>query len=158
MTTYLSHKRAGFDYEILETFEAGIALLGTEVKAVRQKLGKLEGGHVVVRPTSPRLRRAGGGEAYLVGVSIPPYQKANAPKDYDPERPRTLLLSKKEILRLHSEGEKKGLTIVPIKLYNVGQKLKLEIAIVRGKKKYDKREAIKLRDTKRDMERALKRG
>jgi SsrA-binding protein len=146
MATYLSHKRASFDYEILETFEAGLALLGTEVKSVRSKLGKLEGGHVIVR----------GNEAYLVGASIPPFQKANAPADYDPERPRKLLLSRKELAKIHTESETKGLTVVPIKLYNKNQKLKLEIAVVRGKKKYDKRESIKARDTKRDVERTLK--
>jgi len=122
--------------------------LGTEVKSVRNGQGKLEGAHVVIR----------GGEAFLVGASIPPFQKANAPKTYDPERTRTLLLSQKELARLGTEGEKAGLTIVPIKLYNKNNKLKLEIAIARGKKKYDKRESIKARDTKRDIDREIKRA
>jgi len=146
MKALVSHKRAKFDYEILETFEAGLSLLGTEVKSVRGGQGKLEGAHVIIR----------GDEAFLVGASIPPFQKANAPKDFDAERVRKLLLSQKEIEHLHSEGEKKGLTIVPIKLYNSGRNLKIEIAIARGKKKYDKRESIKARDTKRDIERTLK--
>lgn len=146
MTTYVAHKRASFDFEILEQFEAGIELLGTEVKSVRNGQGKLEGAHVIVR----------GGEAYLVGATIPPFQQANAPKDYEPDRPRRLLLSKKELQKLATEGEHKGLTIVPIKLYNSGRNIKLNVAIVRGKKKHDKRETIKARDTKRDVERTLK--
>lgn len=146
MATYVTNKKATFDFELLDTLEAGIALTGTEVKSIRSGQGKLEGGHVLIR----------GGEAFLVGANIPPFQKPNAPKEYDPERPRKLLLSKKELLKLHTESEKKGLTIVPIQLYNNGRNLKLKIAVARGKKKYDKRETIKARDTKRDLERSLK--
>lgn len=146
MTDLIRNKKAGFNFELLERFEAGVELLGTEVKSLRKGQGKLEGSHVIVR----------GDEAYLVGASIPAFQKANAPKDYDPERVRRLLLKKKEILELFTESEKKGLTIVPIRWYNKGRKLKLEIAIGRGKKKHDKRESIKGRDTKRSIERILK--
>ena len=146
MSTYVTNKKAGFDYELLQNYEAGISLLGTEVKSVRNKLGSLEGAHVVIR----------GNEAFLVGASIPAFQKANAPEDYDPERTRKLLLSQKELKNLHTESEKKGLTIVPIRLYNSGQFLKLEVAIARGKKQHDKRESIKARDTKRDLDRELK--
>lgn len=146
MTTYISHRRVSFDFEILETFEAGISLLGTEVKSVRKGQGKLEGAHVVVR----------GGEAFLTGASIPPFQQTNTAKSYDPERTRKLLLSKKELAKLEVEGEKAGLTIVPVKLYNKNNKLKLEIALARGKKKFDKRESIKARDTKRDIDREIK--
>jgi SsrA-binding protein len=146
MKALITHKRATFDFELLETFEAGVSLLGTEVKSVRSGQGKLEGGHVVIR----------GNEAFLVGTSIPAYQKANAPKGYDAERPRKLLLSQKEIRHLEEKSEKQGLTIVPIKLYNKDGKLKLEIAVAKGKKKHDKRESIKARDTKRDIERELK--
>lgn len=146
MKALISHKRATFDFEILETFEAGISLLGTEVKSIRNGQGKLEGGHVIVR----------GGEVFLVGASIPAYQKANMKKDYDPERPRKLLLTQKEIEILDIKSERQGLTIVPLKLYNKGHKLKLEIAIARGKKKHDKRESIKKRDTERDIERDVK--
>lgn len=121
-------------------------LLGTEVKALRRGQGKLDGAHVVVR----------GGEVYLVGADIPAFQKANAPADYDQTRARKLLLSHKDISKLFTESEKKGLTIVPIRWYNKGSKLKLEIAIARGKKKFDKRESIKARDTKRDLEREFR--
>ena len=146
MTDLIKNKKASFNFELLERFEAGVVLLGTEVKALRGGQGKLEGSHVVVR----------GGEAYLVGASIPAFQKANAPKDYDPERVRKLLLSKKEILELFTESEKKGLTIVPIRWYNSKSNIKLEVAVARGKKKQDKRDSIKSRDTKREIERTLK--
>lgn len=146
MVDYAKNKKATFDFELLDRYEAGVVLLGTEVKSIRKGQGKLEGAHVIVR----------GGEAYLVGASIPPFQAANAPKDYDPEQPRKLLLSRKEIMTLHSESEKKGLTIVPVRWYNNKNKLKLEIAVGRGKKKHDKRDTIKRRDTKRDIERTLK--
>lgn len=146
MKTYATNRKATFDYEILETFEAGLVLSGHEVKSIRTGRAKLEGGHVLVR----------GGEAFLVGISIAPYQATNTPKDYDPERPRKLLLSAKELVELEGGGDQRGLTIVPLRLYNNRQKLKVEIALVRGKKKYDKRETIKKRDTKRALERILK--
>lgn len=146
MTTYVQNKKATFDYELLEKYEAGISLLGTEVKSVRQGQGKLDGAYVIIR----------GGEAFLVGASIPAFQKKNAPEDYDPERPRKLLFKGKELAELYSESEQKGLTIVPIRLYNHGRNLKLEIAVARGKKKFDKRETIKERDVKRTLGRLLK--
>lgn len=146
MKALVSNKRASFDFELLETFDAGVSLLGTEVKSIRDGQGKLEGSHVVIR----------GGEAFLVGASIPAFQKANASKEYDPERPRKLLLTKKEIAELNVKSEKQGLTIVPLKWYNKSTKLKLQIAIARGKKKQDKRQSIKERDTKRDIARELK--
>lgn len=146
MNNLITNRKARFNFEILDTFEAGLVLAGYEVKAVRLGRGKLEGGHVIVR----------GDEAFLVGASISHYQKANMPKSYDPEQARKLLLSKKELSRLETEGEKKGLTIVPLRLYNKGGKIKIEIAIARGKKKHDKRETIKKRDSKRAIDRILK--
>jgi SsrA-binding protein len=146
MTTYISHRRATFDYEILDTYEAGISLLGTEVKSVRNGRGKLDGSYVVIR----------GKEAFLVGASIPPFQQKNAPDPFDAERARKLLLTEKEIAELEQKSERQGLTVVPIKLYNKGSKLKLEIAVARGKKKTDKRQSIQARDTKRDIEREFK--
>lgn len=142
----LRHKKAHLNYEILEQFEAGIELSGTEVKSVRAQQGSLEGAHVVVR----------GGEAYLVGATIPPYQPANTAKEYDPEHPRRLLLHKKELAELLGAESRKGLTIVPISMYNKGRKIKMAIAIARGKKKFDKREDLKKRDTDREMQRTLK--
>ena len=143
----VENKKARFDYAILEEIEAGLELLGTEVKSLRASRGKLEGARVLVR----------GGEAYLVGASIPAWQVANAPAHYDPERPRRLLLSKKEIIQVaNAEGEK-GLTIIPLSVYNKGQVLKLSIAIARGKKKEDKRQLLRERDEKRRIDRTLKR-
>jgi len=142
----VSNKKARFNFEILDTMEAGISLLGTEVKSVRQGQGTLEGGHVVVR----------GGEAFLTGISIPAFQKTNIDPSYDPERTRKLLLTKKQIEVLYRHSEQSGLTIVPIALYNSGRNIKLEIGLARGKKKVDKRETIKARDTERELRRSLK--
>lgn len=142
----VEHKKARLNFETLEEFEAGIELLGHEVKSLRGKHGKLEGSHVVVR----------GGEAFVVGMSIPPYQPSNTPKEYDPERTRKLLLTQKELGELAGAEGQKGLTIVPISVYNRGRKLKLKIAIARGRKKHDKRDVLKRRDTQREIDRTLK--
>lgn len=143
----LAHQnRAKFDYEILETYEAGIVLSGFEVKAVRAGKAKLDGGHVVIR----------GGEAFLLGVSIAPYQPGNTSKEYEPEQTRKLLLSKKEIARLLGESEKRGLTLVPLAMYNKGRNIKVKVAVARGKKNYDKRARTKERETDRTIERTLK--
>jgi SsrA-binding protein len=142
----IENKRASFDYHILETIEAGMELFGYEVKSLRAGLGSLKGARVVAR----------GGEAYLVGATIPAWQVANAPTSYDPERTRRLLLTQKEIARITAAEGEKGLTIIPISVYNSKRKLKLEIAIARGKQKQDKRETIKKRDTERDIRRTLK--
>lgn len=144
----VENKKVRLNYEILETYPAGIELFGFEVKSLRNGEGSLDGAHVTVR----------GGEAYLLNATIPAYQQKNAPKDYDPTRNRKLLLSKKELNHLSGLESKKGLTIVPISVYNKGKFLKVDIAVVRGKKKFDKRETLKLRDAKRDIERTLKRG
>lgn len=142
----IEHKKARLNYEVLEEFEAGLELLGAEVKSLRAGQGKLEGSHVVVR----------GGEAYVVGMHIPPYQPKNTSADYDPNRSRKLLLSKKEIASLAAQESQKSLTIVPLKVYNKGRVLKVSIAIARGRKAHDKRAVLKERDTKREIERTLK--
>ena len=142
----IQNKKVRLNYEITETFEAGMELFGFEVKSLRAKHGKLEGGHIIIR----------GNEAYLVGIQIPPYQAANTPESYDPERSRRLLLKKKEIQELIGAEKQKGLTIVPIAVYNKGNKLKLELGIARGKKQHDKRQTLKKRDTEREMRRTLK--
>src|SRR3989344_6362536 len=121
----ISNKKAYFNYEILDTFAAGIELFGYEVKSLKNGQGSLEGAHVTVR----------GGEAYIVGMSIPPYQAANTPKEYDPYRNRKLLLHKKEIEELGKIETKKTLTIVPLSVYNKGSKIKIDIATAKGKKK-----------------------
>lgn len=142
----IENTRAGFDYEILEKLEAGIELRGHEVKSLRNKLGSLKGARVVAR----------GGEAYLIGATIPAWQIANAPKGYDPERPRRLLLAKKEIVHIASAESEKGLTIIPLSIYNKQRHLKLSLAIVRGKKSHDKRHTIREREEKRSMARSLR--
>lgn len=147
MPTYVHNKKAAQNFTFVETLEAGAVLFGHEVKAIRAGKAKLDGAHVVIR----------GGEAFLVGASVAPYQPINTPKDYDPERARKLLLSKKELRFLEREGEQIGLTIVPIKWYNKKSNLKLAIALAKGKKKSDKRESLKARDAKREIERTLKR-
>lgn len=142
----VQHKKARLEYEILEEYEAGIELLGLEVKSLRTGNAKLEGTHVVVR----------GGEAYIVGMVISPYQPANTPPEYDPNRSRKLLLTKKEIASLAAAEGQKGLTVVPISVYNKNGKLKVRVAIARGRKKYDKRAVLKKRETEREMRRTLK--
>jgi SsrA-binding protein len=134
-------------FSIQETFDAGMELFGYEVKSLRAKLGKLDGARVLVR----------GGEAFVSGMSIPPFQPANTPGDYDPLRTRRLLLSKKEIALLADAESRKGLTTVPLEVYNMGRYLKLKVAIVGGKGKADKREDIKRREAEREVARVLKR-
>lgn len=141
----IDNRKAHFRFEILETFEAGIELLGHEVKALRGGQGSLDGSHVVVR----------GGEAFLINMHIPPFQEKNTPKEYDSRRTRRLLLSKKEIAELSTAEGTKGLTVVPLSVYNKRHKLKLSLGIARGKSSADKRETIKKRDAERDIGRAL---
>jgi SsrA-binding protein len=143
---YTENRKAHFNYEILEKYETGIELLGTEVKSVRNGQMSFEGAFVIVR----------GGEAFLINANIPPYQIKNSPKDYDPLRNRKLLLTKTEIARLAENDKNKSLTIVPISVYNKNRKIKVEVALAKGKKKFDKRETIKKRETDRDIRRTLK--
>ena len=142
----IHNKKLGFNYEIVEKFTAGIELLGTEVKSVKLGRGILDNGFVIIR----------GGEVFLVNANIPAYQPKNAPRGYDPERPRKLLLTKKEIRKLGVTTNQKGLTIVPVSMYSSGRKVKIDIAVARGKKKYDKREDIKKREAQKDIEREIK--
>jgi len=146
MAHYAENRKARFNYEILEKYEAGIELIGAEVKSVRGGTMSLEGAFIIVR----------GGEVFLINANIPPYQPKNAPKDYDSLRNRKILLTKKEIVKLAGNEKNKSLTIVPISVYNKNRKIKVEIALVKGKKKFDKRETIKKRDVDRELRRTLK--
>ncbi|HWB33760.1 MAG TPA: SsrA-binding protein SmpB [Candidatus Paceibacterota bacterium] len=146
MVNLIENKKARLNYELLEEYEAGIELLGFEVKSLRSRHGKLDGAHIIVRD----------GEAWVVGMDIPPYQAGNTPADYDSARSRRLLLTKKELLKLAEYEGQKGLTIVPLAVYNKGTNLKLRIAAARGRKKYDKRAVLKERDTDREIRRTLK--
>lgn len=145
--TYVTNRKARFEFEIINTLEAGVILAGHEVKSIRNGRAKLDGAHVKLYNH----------EAWLVNSSVTPYQIANTPKNYNPERPRQLLLTKQELARLTRHLNTAGLTIVPLRLYNNNGKIKLEIALVRGKKKTDKRQTLQDRDTKRSIERTLKR-
>ena len=140
------NKKAYFDYEILETYEAGIELRGNEVKAIKTGHINLAGSYVWIRNN----------EAYLLNADIPPYQPKNTPTDYDPQRTRRLLLRKEEIKELVGKTHEKGLTIMPLKVYSKGRRLKIEIGLARGKKKRDKREMIRKRETQREISRILK--
>jgi SsrA-binding protein len=148
MADYVRNTKAHFNYEILDEYEAGIELLGSEVKSLRASHGRIEGAHVIVR----------GGEAFLVGMDLPPYQANNARTLYDPLRTRKLLMKKKEIAQLVTTETDKGLTLIALSLYNKGTKIKIKVAVARGKKKFDKRETIKNRDTIREAHRVLKGG
>ena len=146
MPTLIQNKKVNLNYEIMEKYDAGLSLRGYEVKSIRNKHGSLEGSYIIVR----------GNEAFLIGARIPPYQASNTPAGYAPYRNRKLLLTKKEISELSGFEKKKGLTIIPIMLYTKGHNIKLSLGIGRGKKKYDKRETIKKKDTLRDVARELK--
>ena len=143
----ITNRKANFNYEITEKLVAGIELFGFEVKSLRKGQGSLEGAYVTVR----------GGEAFLLGAYIPPFQPNNTPREYDPHRNRKLLLTKNEIRQLAKVESTKGLTIVPFSVYNKGKVLKVDLGIGKGKKKFDKRESIKKRDAEKDIRRDLKR-
>jgi SsrA-binding protein len=146
MANYAENRKVYFNYEILEKYETGIELFGAEVKSVRGGKMSLEGAFVIVR----------GGECFLINANIPPYQPNNTQKDYDPLRNKKLLLTKKEIRELADSEKNKSLTIVPISVYNKGRKIKVSIALAKGKKKFDKRENIKKRETDREVRRQYK--
>lgn len=139
------NRRARYDYNLLEKFEAGIALAGPEVKSV--KAGKMSLGESFVQ-----IRE---GEAWLYNAYINPYPFADN-RDYDPRRTRKLLLHKNELLKLEQRTKEKSLTIVPVSCYTKGRHIKLEIALARGKKKYEKREAKKRKDLARETEQMLR--
>ena len=141
-----SNRKAYHDYFVLQKIEAGIALTGTEVKSLREGRVNLKDSYVDVDR----------GEAYLVAAHISPYSHGNR-ENHDPERRRKLLLHRREIDRLQGQIVEKGLTIVPLRLYFKGGKVKAEIAVVRGKKLYDKRESEKRRELDREAEAAMKR-
>ena len=146
MATYIDNKKALFNYTVEDTYETGIELSGHEVKAIKSSMGNLHSAFCIVR----------GGEAFLIGMHIPPYQPNNIDLGYDPDRNRRLLLSKKEIKKLAEKDGVKGLTLIPLSLYSKGRLIKVSVAIARGKKVFDKRETIKKRDTDREIRREYK--
>ena len=140
-----SNKKAFHEYFVLQKFEAGIELTGTEVKSLRDGKANLKDAYVTFR----------NGEAFLFGAHISPYSHGNR-ENHDPERTRRLLLHRREIEKLEQQVVEKGLTVVPLRLYFKGSRVKTEIAVVRGKKLYDKRETEKRREAERETAAAMK--
>lgn len=141
-----SNRKAYFNYEIIENFEAGIILQGTEVKSLKEGGGNLQDGYVVIKSD----------ELWLIQVSIAPYRFGNI-HNHEEKRERKLLMHKKEILKLERLMQEKSLTLIPLSIYLNKGKIKVKLGLAKGKKKYDKRQAIHEREEKRDLARALKR-
>lgn len=146
MATLAINKRANFDYHILDKFEAGLVLAGHEVKSIKT-------GHISLKESFVTIR---GNELYLTNAHIPPYVHAGKVENYDPTRPRKLLLRKHEIKTLIGKARVQGLTLVPIRIYTKKKLIKLEFGVGKGKKEYDKREKIKKREDERGMRRTIR--
>jgi SsrA-binding protein len=146
-TILASNRRALHEYFVLERVEAGIALRGTEVKSVRAGLVQLQDAFVEFR----------NGEAFLVGAHVSPYSHGNR-ENHEPERGRKLLLHRREIDRLYGKSQAKGHTVVPLSMYRSGNRIKVEIALVQGKKQHDKRQAVREREMDREMAEAMSRA
>jgi SsrA-binding protein len=146
MKTLAENKKAFFDYELLDKYEAGIVLRGFEVKSIRAGHVSLKGAYVTIKDN----------EVYLINALVSPYQQANTPENYDTQRTRKLLLNKSEIKSLIGKSKVKGLTLVALRLYTKKNKIKLEFAIGKGRQKIDKRETIKKRETDREIRRQFR--
>jgi len=142
-----TNRRARHEYEILETLEAGLVLRGTEVKSLRDGQVNFKDSYATVR----------NGEAWLRGCHISPYSHGTD-ANHEPERDRKLLLHKREITRIVGKTAEKGLTVVPLKLYFKGGRIKIELGLARGKKLHDKRATLRERETRREMEKAARAG
>jgi SsrA-binding protein len=145
MKTLITNRRAKFDYQVLENFEAGVVLLGKEVKSLKNGQGKLDGAYAYFTE----------GELMLLNMYISPYQPKNTMGAVEPDRSRKLLLRKNEINYLIGKLKEKRLTLVPLRVYQKKGKIKLELGLAKGKTKLDKRETIKKRDAEREMRRNL---
>lgn len=146
MGVLAENKKAYFNYQILEKFQAGISLLGQEVKSLKTRGVNLAGTYAILKDE----------EIFWLGAKIPPYQPKNAPADYNPERSRKLLLRKAEIKYLIGKSSQRGLTLIPLKVYTKRGKIKLEFGLAKGKKKFDKRETIKKREVEKEIQIRLK--
>ncbi len=146
MTIFAKNKHAHYDYAIISRFEAGLVLSGQEVKSVKTGHVSLKGAFITVR----------GNELFLTNAFIPKYRHAGSLTDYDPTRPRKILLHRREIRSLIGKARSAGLTIIPLSVYTKGRYVKVECALARGKKIHDKRETIRKRDTDRSVQRALR--
>jgi len=145
MEVYAENRKAHYDYEILDKFEAGLVLNGQEVKSIKAGHMNLTASYVIFNL----------GEPFLIGSKVPPWQPKNAPTDYNSERSRKILLNKKEIDYLFGKSQEKGFSLIPLKVYSKSGKIKLEFGLAKGKKKFDKKEKIKKRDIERDTRREL---
>jgi SsrA-binding protein len=139
-----TNRQASYRFDLLDRLECGVVLAGTEVKSLRNGTAQIKDGYAQVRD----------GELWLHNVHIPPYGPASR-ENHDPDRPRKLLAHKREIDRLVGKIQERGLTLVPTRIYFAGPRAKVEIALARGKDRFDKRESIKAREQRRDVERAL---
>jgi len=146
MSDYAFNRQAGFEYEFLDKYEAGLILGGQEVKSIRAGRLSLQGAYIVIK----------GEEAWLLNATLPPYQPNNLRAEYDPLRSRKLLLHKHEIRSLIGQSKQAGLTLAPIRVYNSKGKIKLEFVLARGKKNRDKRQAIGQREADRQIQRAVR--
>ncbi len=146
MATLAVNKRAGFDYELLDRYEAGLVLTGQEVKSIKN-------GHISIKESFVTVK---GSEFYLTNANVTPYKHAGDIKNYDPTRPRKLLLKKPEIRHLTGKVRAQGLTLVPVRVYTKKRLVKLEFAVGKGKKQFDKREDIAKKEAGRKIKRALK--
>jgi len=146
MKIIAKNKRAGFDFELLEKYEAGLVLRGFEVKAIKNGRVNLIGAHIIIRDNEP----------LLVGADVPPYQPKNTPPGYDSQRTRKLLLRRAEIKKFAGRVQEKGLTLVPVSIYTKQGKIKLEFALARGKRRQDKRQKIAQRESERRIQRAFR--
>lgn len=142
----LKNKRANYDYEIEETYEAGIVLTGTEIKSIRDGKAQLKDSYAIVK----------NGEVFILNMHISPYDKGNI-FNHEETRTRKLLLNKKEIYKIRDSIDREGYTLIPVKLYFKGNHAKILLGIARGKKTYDKRESLKKKDMQREIEKQLKR-
>jgi len=147
MKIVCQNRKAYHDYDIIETYEAGIVLTGTEVKSLREGRANLKDSYVIIKEA----------EAWLLNCHISPYSHGNI-MNHDPVRTRKLLFHKKEIQRLMGQIAKKGYTLIPLKIYFKGSWAKVEVALARGKRKYEKRDRIREREAQREIDRAMKRG
>jgi SsrA-binding protein len=152
MPNLILNKKASFDYTLLEKYEAGLVLFGHEVKALRAGQGGLKGSFISLRTHN------GKPEFYLIACQISPYKQAGSMSDYNQTRERKLLLKNQEIRHLIGKTKEEGLTLIPLKIYTNHSFLKLEFALAKGKKQYDKRESIKKREVERNLRSLTKRS
>ncbi|MFA6995552.1 MAG: SsrA-binding protein SmpB [Patescibacteria group bacterium] len=151
MPQLTQNKKANFDYELLEKYEAGLVLYGHEVKAIRAGQISLKGSFISIRTKNNKT------ELYLIGCQVSPYKNAGPLPEYNQTRERKLLLKREEIKRLLGKKQVEGLTLIPLKIYTNHSFLKLEFALARGKKQYDKRDTIKKREVERSLRSLTKR-